>query len=329
VNAFFPVLIMAALFAMMARSRSDELSTGMFLAFIAALGSFVASTMAMTGGLISTLNVVPMFERMRPILNTEPEVTHARPDPGVFAGRLELSRVTFRYSPETPVVLDDVTLHAQPGEFIAIVGPSGSGKSTLMRLLLGFERPLSGVVEYDGKDLWEFDLTAVRRQIGVVLQNSLLMPGDLFGNIAGARPLTIDDVWKAARLAGLEDEIRAMPMGLHTIIPPGGGGLSGGQRQRVLIARAMASQPRIVLLDEATSALDNRTQTTVSVSLEDLQATRIVIAHRLSTVVRADRIYVMESGKIVQTGTYDELMAAPGLFRDLANRQLTGAAVAG
>jgi NHLM bacteriocin system ABC transporter ATP-binding protein len=324
VNALVPVLIMAVLFALMARTRSDELSTGMFLVFITALGSLIASTLAMTAGVINTLQVVPLFERMRPILETAPELTHARPDPGVFSGRLELSRVTFRYSADTPVVLDDVTLDAQPGEFIAIVGPSGSGKSTLMRLLLGFDKPMSGVVQYDGKDLWEFDLTAVRRQIGVVLQSSRLMPGDIFSNIAGSLTLTMEDAWRAARLAGLEAEIRALPMGMQTIIPPGGGGLSGGQRQRVLIARAMASRPRIVLLDEATSALDNRTQSIVGASLDDLQATRVVIAHRLSTIARADRIYVMDGGKVVQRGTYQALMDQPGLFRDLATRQLAG-----
>jgi ABC-type bacteriocin/lantibiotic exporter with double-glycine peptidase domain len=312
------------LFWAMAGARSGTLSTGMFLAFIAAFGSFVTSMFAMTGGLIGALSIVPLFERMRPILQAEPEVTHAKPDPGVLAGRLELSRVSFRYSSDTPVVLDDVTMHAQPGEFIAIVGPSGSGKSTLMRLLLGFERPLSGVVQYDGKDLWEFDLTAMRRQIGVVLQSSRLMSGDLFSNIAGSLPLTLDDAWQAARQAGIEQEIRAMPMGMHTVIPPGGGGLSGGQQQRVLIARAIAAKPRIMFLDEATSALDNRTQAVVSASLEALQATRVVIAHRLSTIVRADRIYAMEGGKVVQTGTYEELVARPGLFRDLAMRQLTG-----
>jgi ATP-binding cassette subfamily C protein len=323
-NGFFPVVIMAVLFGMMARGRSEALSTGQFLAFIAAFTSVVASLLTIIGGLINVLQLVPLFERMRPILQAAPEVAHSRPAPGVLTGRLELSRVTFRYSPDTPIVLDDVTLHVEPGEFIAIVGPSGSGKSTLLRLLLGFERPASGVVQYDGKDLSEFDVTAVRRQIGVVLQSSRLMPGDLFGNITGSLPLTLDDAWRAARLAGIEEEIRAMPMGMHTIIPPGGGGLSGGQQQRLLIARAIASRPRIVLFDEATSTLDNGTQAIVGASLEELQATRVVIAHRLSTIVRADRIYAMDNGRIVQSGTYEELASQPGLFRDLAARQLPG-----
>ena len=323
-NGFFPVVIMAVLFGLMAGGRPAALSTGQFLAFIAAFTSVVTSLLMITGGLINILQLVPLFERMRPILQAAPEVAHSRPAPGVLAGRLELSRVTFRYSPDMPVVLDDVSLHVEPGEFIAIVGQSGSGKSTLLRLLLGFERPLSGVVQYDGKDLREFDVTAVRRQIGVVLQSSRLMPGDLFGNITGSLPLTLDDVWRAARMAGIEEEIRAMPMGIHTIIPPGGGGLSGGQQQRLLIARAIASRPRILLFDEATSTLDNRTQAIVGESLEALQATRVVIAHRLSTIVRADRIYVMENGRFVQTGSYQDLVGRPGPFRDLATRQLTG-----
>jgi ATP-binding cassette subfamily C protein len=324
VNALYPVLITAALFGVMAASRRDALSTGAFLALMAAFGSFVASMLVLTGGLMTAVQLVPLFERLRPILRAAPEVTHSRPGPGRLGGRVELSRVSFRYSAGTPLVLDDVTLHAEPGEFIAIVGPSGSGKSTLMRLLLGLERPLNGVVQYDGRDLWEFDVVAVRRQIGVVLQGSRLMPGDLFSNIVGSRPLTLDDAWRAARMAGMEEEIRAMPMGLHTIVPAGGGGLSGGQEQRLLIARAIASRPPIVLFDEATSALDNRAQALVSESLEQLQATRIVIAHRLSTIVRADRIYAMDGGRVAQSGTYPELVAQPGLFRDLATRQLTG-----
>ncbi len=324
VDALYPVLITAVVFGVMDRGRADGLSTGAFLGFIAAFSSFVASLMVMTGAVMNAMQLVPLFERMRPILQAEPEVSHARPAPPALAGRLALSRVSFRYGPGAPLVLDDVTLDAQAGEFVAIVGPSGSGKSTLMRLLLGLERPASGVIEYDGRDLWEFDVTAVRRQIGVVLQGSRLMAGDLFGNISGSRPLTLDDAWEAARLAGVADEIRAMPMGMHTIVPAGGGGLSGGQAQRLLIARAVAARPRLVYFDEATSALDNRSQATVGASLEALQATRVVIAHRLSTIAGADRIYVMDRGRVVQRGAYAELMAQPGLFRELAARQLTG-----
>jgi ABC-type bacteriocin/lantibiotic exporter with double-glycine peptidase domain len=222
-------------------------------------------------------------------------------------------------------VLESVSLQVRPGEFVAIVGPSGSGKSTLMRLLLGFETPDSGTVTYDGRDLATLDLREVRRQIGVVLQHAQLMPSDIFSNIVGFAPLlTMDDAWQAARLAGLEDDIRAFPMGMYTLVGEGGGNLSSGQRQRLLIARAIVRRPKILLLDEATSSLDNVTQTIVADSLaSELRGiTRVVIAHRLDAVVKADRIYVLTEGRIVQSGPYHQLLEEPGPFRDLARRQM-------
>ncbi len=218
-----------------------------------------------------------------------------------------------------------MSLQVRPGEFVAIVGPSGSGKSTLMRLLLGFEGPDSGTVTYDGRELVTLDLREVRRQIGVVLQNAQLMPSDIFSNIVGFAPsLGEEDAWQAARLAGLEDDIRAMPMGMHTLVGEGGGNLSSGQRQRLLIARAIVHRPRILLLDEATSALDNVTQSIVSDSLTNQLrgVTRLVIAHRLDGIVKADRIYVLKDGQIVQSGRYDQLLAEAGPFRELARRQM-------
>jgi ABC-type bacteriocin/lantibiotic exporter with double-glycine peptidase domain len=206
---------------------------------------------------------------------------------------------------------------------MAFVGPSGSGKSTLFRLLLGFETPGSGAIYYDGRDLADLDVQAVRRQIGVILQNSRLMTGSIFRNIVGDGTLTLDEAWEAARLAGLEEDLKTMPMGMHTVVSEGGGGLSGGQRQRLLIARAIVRKPRIVLFDEATSALDNRTQAIVSQSLKTLNASRLVIAHRLSTVMHADRICVLDKGSLVEMGSYDDLMAQGGLFRQLAKRQLS------
>jgi len=163
---------------------------------------------------------------------------------------------------------------------------------------------------------------AVRRQIGVVLQSGRLTSGDIFTNIVGSSLATHDDAWEAARMAGLDRDLESMPMGMHTVISEGGGTLSGGQRQRLLIARAIVGKPRILYFDEATSALDNRTQSIVSASLERLRATRIVVAHRLSTVMNADRIYVVQAGRIVQSGTYGELLAQPGLFAELAARQI-------
>jgi ATP-binding cassette subfamily C protein len=265
---------------------------------------------------------VPTYERAKPILETLPEVDEMKADPGELTGELEVSHVSFRYREDGPIVLKDVSVQVKPGEFVALVGPSGSGKSTLFRLLLGFEKLEAGAVYYNGRDLVGLDIREVRRQIGVVLQNGKLMAGDIFTNIIGSSLLTLEDARQAARMAGLEDDLKAMPMGLHTVISEGGGTLSGGQRQRLLIARALVHRPRILFFDEATSALDNRTQAIVSESLDNLQATRIVIAHRLSTIMNADRIYVLQDGRVVQQGTYDELIQAEGVFADLAKRQM-------
>jgi len=268
------------------------------------------------------LSVVPMIERVRPILQALPEVDQVKSDPGELTGEIQINHINFRYKAGGPLALHDVSLNIGAGEFVALVGPTGSGKSTLLRLLLGFDAPESGAIYYDGQDLHGLDIRAVRRQLGVVLQNGKLMPGDILTNIVGASTLTIEDAWEAARMAGLDKEIEQMPMGMHTVIGEGGSTLSGGQRQRLLIARAVVTRPRILFFDEATSALDNATQAAIGASLERLQATRVVIAHRLSTIVKADRIFVLDAGRLVQSGTYAELMNQPGLFADLVRRQL-------
>jgi ABC-type bacteriocin/lantibiotic exporter with double-glycine peptidase domain len=250
-----------------------------------------------------------------------PEVHTGQSDPGRLTGILALEHVTFRYQESGPVILDDVSLHAAPGEFIALVGPSGSGKSTLFRLLLGFETPEAGAVFYDGQALSRLDVRAVRRQIGSVLQQSTLMAGTIFEHLAGSALITHENAWEAVRAAGLAEDIVALPMGLHTFVSEGGSNLSGGQRQRLLIARALVGKPAIVFLDEATSALDNRTQAVVTASLARLQVTRVVIAHRLSTIQAADRIYVLAGGRVVQQGTFAELARHTGLFAQLMARQ--------
>ena len=215
-----------------------------------------------------------------------------------------------------------MSLSVRPSESIAIVGPSGSGKSTLLRLLLGFERPNAGTVSYDGQDLATLDIREVRRQIGVVLQNGSVTPGFILDNILGAASLTLDDAWQAASMAGIAEDIQRLPMGMYTLVSEGGTTFSGGQRQRLLIARALARHPRLLFFDEATSALDNMTQSVVAESVARMQATRIVIAHRLSTVLQADRIIVMEGGRIRQVGTFRELMREEGVFKRLAERQM-------
>jgi ABC-type bacteriocin/lantibiotic exporter with double-glycine peptidase domain len=189
-------------------------------------------------------------------------------------------------------------------------------------LLLGFERPGAGCIFYDGKDLERLDVQQVRRQIGVVLQNGRMISGDILSNIVGTMNLSIEHAWEAARMAGLEEDIQNMPMGMHTFISEGGGNLSGGQRQRLLIARALIGKPAILLFDEATSALDNKSQAIINEGVESLRVTRIVIAHRLSTIINADRIYVLDKGRIVESGRYKELMELNGLFTNLARHQV-------
>jgi ATP-binding cassette subfamily C protein len=322
-NTMLPILASGALFVVAAKIvGAGALSTGSFIAFIAAFGTALAAGIGVSTTLVSILNIVPLFERAAPILATAPEVDQAKPDVGQISGRIELSQVTFSYLAGAAPIIEDVSFEIRPGEFVAFVGPSGGGKSTILRLLLGFERPDRGAVYYDGHDLASIDVSSIRRQSAVVLQHSKLLVGDVFTNIVGASPLTHEDAWRAAELAGLADDINAMPMGMNTVISEGGSTLSGGQRQRLLIARALVRNPRVVFFDEATSALDNRSQDIVTRSLERMEATRIVIAHRLTTVQRADRIFVMAKGRIVQQGTYDDLLETDGLFRNLAERQL-------
>ncbi|HSU14673.1 NHLP bacteriocin export ABC transporter permease/ATPase subunit [Longimicrobium sp.] len=323
-NAAFPVLAQAVIFAAAAAVVGGDhgMKTGDFLAFMAAFGAFTGALLTTSQAVTNALAAVPQYEIARPILEAEPETDLGRADPGVLTGQVSMQHLFFRYSVDGGYVLNDLSLNAEAGEFVALVGPSGSGKSTLLRLLLGFEQPESGSIFFDGQELGGLDLLALRRQIGVVLQNGRLMPGDLFSNIVGSTGALLEDAWEAARMSGLDGDIKAMPMGMHTVVSEGGSTLSGGQRQRLMIARAIVTRPRILLFDEATSALDNRTQAIVADSLAGLRSTRLVIAHRLSTVIHADRICVIQKGTVVQSGRYEELMEVDGPFRELARRQI-------
>jgi ABC-type bacteriocin/lantibiotic exporter with double-glycine peptidase domain len=319
----FPTVATLVIFAVAATQGSALLlNIGAFLAFFAAFGQSMAGIGAWATGMSESLIALPHLTRIRPLIASAAEVSDDRTSPGELSGTVELSRVTFRYVAGGPPVLDNVTLRIPTGEYVAIVGPSGSGKSSLFRLLLGFERPEAGAVFFDGKALDTLDVSAVRRQLGVVLQNGRLATGSLYDNICGGVQLPLEQAWEAARLAGLDRDIKAMPMGMHTVVAEGVNTLSGGQRQRIMIARAIARRPRILLLDEATSSLDNQSQAIVSASLGALNVTRIVIAHRLSTVREADRIIVLVDGKVLQTGTFAELSNTPGVFADFAKRQL-------
>jgi ATP-binding cassette subfamily C protein len=323
-NTVTPTLAAVTLFwlaSSLIDPSNSTLSVGTFLAFNVAFGTFISGVTGLSMTLTELLDVIPLWQRSQPILTAEPELGINKTDPGRISGSLRIDRVTFRYREDGALILEDVTIQAQPGEFIALVGPSGSGKSTILRLLLGFEAPIAGTVYYDGQDLAGLDVAAVRRQLGVVLQNGRISAGSMFENIASGALITLEEAWTAAENSGLANDIRAMPMQMHTIVSEGGTNLSGGQRQRLVIARALALQPRILLLDEATSALDNKTQSIVSQSLDRLNVTRIVIAHRLSTIRNADRIYVLEAGRVVQQGKFDELAHQPGLFAQLIKRQ--------
>ena len=325
-RACYPLLAFVAFCAVLfvnsgAGGVVSHISTGSFIAALAAFSQFTGGMLGLGNTVLTVLRVVPQWERVAPILATPEEVRVHSADPGVLHGAVEFRHVTFRYGADTPLVLEDISFRAEPGEMVALVGASGSGKSTVVRLLLGLEHAANGSILLDGQDVQTLDLPAVRQQIGVVTQAARVTPGDIAGNILGPWNLTQADAWRAARLAGIADDIEQMPMGMHTVIGEGGGTFSGGQLQRLLIARALVHTPRLLVLDEATSALDNGTQRQVSECLERLAVTRIVIAHRLSTIRQADRIYVLDRGRIVETGTYASLLERDGAFAALARRQ--------
>ncbi|AHB48366.1 ATPase [Hyphomicrobium nitrativorans NL23] len=321
INRVLPLLATLVFISVIGLSET-QIAPASFVAFTAAFGVFNGALLGFVQAVSTSLAVVPMYENMKPLLDELPEIDGKRKKPGRLGGRIDLRNISFRYADDGPLILDGVDITVSPGEFVAFVGASGSGKSTLFRLLLGFETPECGTVAYDGQDLAHLDLKGVRRQIGVVLQRGAILPGSIFQNIVGSAPLSPDDAWEAARMAGLDEDIRAMPMGMHTVLSDNGGTLSGGQRQRLMIARAIVRRPGILLMDEATSALDNQTQAIVAKSLQELSATRIVIAHRLSTVTHADRIYVIDKGRVVQQGNFDRLMSEAGPFREIALPQM-------
>ena len=297
-------------------------SVSEYMAFTAAYGMVSGAFSSLTSSALQISQIKPNLEMAKPIMDAVPESAQDRQRVEHVSGGFELDHVTFSYPGGGRNVLDDLCLKVKPGSYVAIVGKTGCGKSTLMRLLLGFETPQSGSIYYDGRDLSRLDARGLRRNIGVVLQDGKLFGGSIYDNIAISAPgLSMDDAWHAAELAGVADDIRAMPMGMKTMISEGGGGVSGGQRQRLMIARALAPAPKILMFDEATSALDNVTQRTVAESLDSLNCTRLVIAHRLSTIRACDRIVVLDGGRIAEDGTYDELVEAGGLFAELVKRQ--------
>jgi NHLM bacteriocin system ABC transporter ATP-binding protein len=294
-----------------------------YVGFNAAYGMVMGAFSSLTSIALSIAGIRPVLEMAEPILKAEPEVAADKEMVTRVSGSIDVNHVSFRYEENTPYVLKDLSLKIKAGEYVAIVGRTGCGKSTLIRLLLGFEKPETGAVYYDRRDLASLDPRSLRKQIGVVIQNGQLFQGDIFSNITISAPqLTLADAWEAAETAGIAQDIRDMPMGMQTVISEGQGGVSGGQKQRLMIARAIAPKPRILIFDEATSALDNKTQKQVSDALDRLKSTRIVIAHRLSTIKNCDRILVMDKGAIIEEGTYDELIDKKGAFAELVARQM-------
>ena len=293
-----------------------------YMAFNTAYGMVSGAFMTLIGMSVEISTIKPTINLIRPIMDEVPEIADDKHVVTRLSGGIELNNVSFRYNEHMPDVLHRLNLKINPGQYVAIVGKTGCGKSTLMRIMLGFEHPQKGAVYYDGKDLNTLDLKSLRRNIGTVMQNSRLFSGDIYSNITISAPqLSEEQAWEAAEMAGVAEDIRRMPMGMHTLISEGSGGISGGQRQRLMIARAIAPKPKLLMFDEATSALDNITQKHVSDSLDKLRCTRIVIAHRLSTIRHCDRIIVLNEGKIAEDGSYDELIAKGSLFAELVERQ--------
>ncbi len=323
ITLFYPILTASVFYYMIAGSEQPLISTGDFMAFNAAYGAFQVALIATVNPLLQLIQVPVLYKRVKPILQTDPESNEHMERCSTLSGAIEVHNASFRYVENQPFILENIDMKISPGEYIAIVGPSGAGKSSLLKLMLGFENLSSGSVFYDKHDLSQINKQSLRKQIGVVMQNDMLISGSIYKNIVGASGMTMEDAWRAAEMVGIAEDIQAMPMNMHTMISDGGQVLSGGQRQRILIARALVHSPRILFLDEATSALDNRSQQVVTECLEELDITRFVIAHRLSTIEKAEKIFVFEKGRIVQSGSYGQLMDdQEGLFYRLVKRQL-------
>ena len=314
------VLFLFAAAGYMISGSQQHLSAGEFVGFFAAFGGVFHGVVSLCETLISVVAVNGAYFKAKPILDTVPEVEKGKASPGRLTGMVEVNKVSFCYAGGPPV-LHEVSLSARPGDFIAIVGASGSGKSTLMRLLLGFEKPTAGSILFDDKDLADLHLRKLRRQFGVVLQDTRLLAGDILGNIVGDSGASLDDAWAAAEAAAVDDDIRALPMGMYTVIGVGVNTLSAGQRQRILIARALVRKPPVLFLDEATSLLDGPAQARVMNNLARMRVTRIVIAHRLTALTEADQIVVIDQGRIVERGNYRELSALGGLFNAMVRDQ--------
>ena len=308
-----------ALYYIAVKSNVD---VGSYMAFVASYGVLSAAFLSVVDMVGVMFTLKPLYNMARPILQTEPEINQGKRIIKSISGNIKMENVSFRYNESSPLIIDNLSLNIKEGEYIAIVGQTGCGKSTLVRLLLGFEKPIEGKVYFDDKDIETIDASSLRRNVGTVMQNGNLFHADIFSNIIISSPsLSEKDAWDAAEIANIAEDIKEMPMGMKTVISEGQGGISGGQKQRIMIARAIVHKPKVLIFDEATSALDNKTQKNISESINKLNCTRIVIAHRLSTIKNADRIIMLEGGKIIEEGNYQTLIDKKGKFAELVNRQ--------
>lgn len=317
-----PVILLAGTIVIYPTAVRANTSSADFYAFLSSYAILTGAMTMISANAVSFANALPVFRVLKPVMDFTPEISGEKEVVDRLKGNISLKDVTFRYADNMPPVLENLNIEIRSGEYVAIVGHTGCGKSTILRLLLGFEKPDHGDIFYDGKNLKSLDATSLRRKIGTVLQNGEVFQGTIFSNIVVAgTDLSEDDAWAAAETAGIADDIRRMPMKMNTPLPDGGRGVSGGQLQRLMIARAIAPKPAILFFDEATSALDNVTQKAVTEAVGEMVCTRLVIAHRLSTVLNCDRILCLDRGHIVEEGSYDELMQRNGFFADLVKRQ--------
>lgn len=293
-----------------------------FIAFSASFGMLMGAMASMLAIVQSATQLIPALEMIKPILEETPEKQRGKKPLKSITGSISIEHLYFRYAEDTPYILEDVSLEIPSGQYLAVVGKTGSGKSTLVRSLLGFQIPEKGTVCVDGNDLRDLNLQTYRRHLGVVLQNGDLISGSIYDNITIAAPWATEaDAWEAAEIADIADDINKLPMGMRTMLSSTSSAVSGGQKQRLMIARAVVAKPKILILDEATSSLDNETQTHITKALDELNCTRVVVAHRLSTIRHCDRIVVIEDGRIREDGTYAELLGRNGLFAELVERQ--------
>lgn len=303
-------------------AAKNNIDVSSYMAFVTSYGVLSAAFVSLTQVVSVFSTIQPIYEMAKPVLEAEPETNQGKIKLDAINGNIKLNNVSFKYNESSPLVVNNMSLDIKEGEYVAIVGKTGCGKSTLVRLLLGFEKPIEGEVLFDDINIEDVDLTSLRRHIGTVMQNGTLFHADIYSNIIISSPdVKEEDVWRAAEIANIASDIREMPMGMKTVISEGQGGISGGQKQRIMIARAIVHKPKVLIFDEATSALDNKTQKSISESINKLNCTRIVIAHRLSTIKSADRIIMLEDGKIIEEGKYDDLIALNGKFAELVERQ--------